>query len=162
MAVTAHWIQGIKVNRASGSPAEEFVLRADLVGFHYLPGRHTGKHIAHAFLFVLDRIGAAGDVCSENIYSANHVLIQLLKIAWVTLDNATNNDTFMIHLETLLRDRNIPFDKVQRRIRYVDSCFRERTALRLIFVQLFSPRYQSRMSSCHQGAHEHHMHQRSR
>lgn len=37
----------------------------------------------------------------------------------MTVDNASNNDTFMSHLEILLRARSIPFDRVQRQIRYV-------------------------------------------
>ena len=54
----------------------------------------------------------------------------------MTVDNASNNDTFLFHLEILLRARGISFDRVQRRIRYVmqrirmilivyvcDSCF---------------------------------------
>jgi hypothetical protein len=42
-----------------------------------------------------------------------------LKIGWITLDNASNNDTFLCHLEKLLKDRNISFDAVLRRIRSV-------------------------------------------
>jgi hypothetical protein len=34
------------------------------------------------------------------------------------MDNANNNDSLMVHLESLLHSRGIPFDKVQRRIRY--------------------------------------------
>jgi hypothetical protein len=56
MAVTAHWIQAIKVEHASGPPTEELVLRVDLVGFCHLPGHHTGKHIAQLFVFITDRI----------------------------------------------------------------------------------------------------------
>ena len=32
------------------------------------------------------------------------------------MDNATNNDAFMSHLESLLRDKHIPFERVGRRI----------------------------------------------
>lgn len=35
------------------------------------------------------------------------------------MDNASNNDTFMSKLEEELKLRNIPFDKVGRRIRSV-------------------------------------------
>ncbi|KIM34692.1 hypothetical protein M413DRAFT_75729, partial [Hebeloma cylindrosporum] len=54
-----------------------------------------------AFLQVLDRIGITS------------------KIGWVTMDNASNNDTFMSKLEEELKARNVPFDKVGRRIRSV-------------------------------------------
>lgn len=33
------------------------------------------------------------------------------------MDNASNNDTFMSKLEEMLEAQNIPFDKVDRRIR---------------------------------------------
>lgn len=67
MAVTAHWIQAIKVEHASGPPTEELVLRADLVGFCHLPGHHTGKHIAQLFVFVTDRIRVTSQVCGRPI-----------------------------------------------------------------------------------------------
>ena len=49
MAVTAHWIE------ATG-PQKNLQLRADLVGFHHISGRHTGEHLAHCFLFVTNRL----------------------------------------------------------------------------------------------------------
>ena len=49
MAVTAHWIE------ATG-PQKNLRLQADLVGFHHIPGRHTGEHLAHCFLFVTNRL----------------------------------------------------------------------------------------------------------
>ena len=55
MAVTAHWIE------ATGSESpKKLRLRADLVGFHHVPGRHTGEHLAHCFLFVTDRLKITG------------------------------------------------------------------------------------------------------
>jgi hypothetical protein len=41
------------------------------------------------------------------------------KIGWITLDNTSNNDTFLYHLEKLLKEQNISFDAVCRRIRSV-------------------------------------------
>ncbi|KAF8868234.1 hypothetical protein CPB84DRAFT_1697018, partial [Gymnopilus junonius] len=57
------------------------------------------KHLAHVFLYVLDRISITS------------------KIGWITVDNASNNDTFMATLEDELRLRNIPFNRVNNRIR---------------------------------------------
>ncbi|KJA23886.1 hypothetical protein HYPSUDRAFT_114830, partial [Hypholoma sublateritium FD-334 SS-4] len=51
-----------------------------------------------AFLYILDR------------------LLITSKIGWVTLDNASNNDTFMIALERELQARDIPFDHIENRI----------------------------------------------
>lgn len=46
-----------------------------------------------------------------------------VQIGWITLDNASNNDTFVAALERILRGRHIRFDKVERRVRYaIDIC----------------------------------------
>ncbi|KZT27266.1 hypothetical protein NEOLEDRAFT_1193291 [Neolentinus lepideus HHB14362 ss-1] len=71
------------------------------VCFHHTPGHHTGELLAQIFLRVLDRFGVAA------------------KIGWITLDNASPNDTFVETLEQELACRGIEFDKVTRRIRYV-------------------------------------------
>jgi hypothetical protein len=55
MAVTAHWIEAVVEKAPSGSQ-KKLQLRSDLVGFHKLPGRHTGEHLAHCFLFITDRL----------------------------------------------------------------------------------------------------------
>jgi hypothetical protein len=55
MAVTAHWIQSTTEDTTEG-PKLKLSLRADLIGFQRVPGRHDGEHLAHAFLHVLDRL----------------------------------------------------------------------------------------------------------
>lgn len=62
MAATAHWIQAVKNNELDGTVKHALRLRADLIGFHRVPGRHNGEHIAHAFLYVLDRVEIADKV----------------------------------------------------------------------------------------------------
>ncbi|KAF8956711.1 hypothetical protein BDZ97DRAFT_1614520, partial [Flammula alnicola] len=54
-----------------------------------------------AFIFILDRL----KITSE--------------IGWVTMDNATNNDTFSATLERMLQGRRIIFDKKKRRVQCV-------------------------------------------
>ena len=61
MAVTAHWIEAKTVMTAEG-PVTNLVLRADLIAFHNLPGRHTGEHLGTALLHVLDRLKITGKV----------------------------------------------------------------------------------------------------
>ena len=61
MAVTAHWIEATEEKSAMGSQ-RKLSLRADLIGFHKLPGRHTGEHLGHCFLFILDRLNIASKV----------------------------------------------------------------------------------------------------
>jgi hypothetical protein len=54
----------------------------------------------------------------------------LFKIGWITLDNASNNDTFLYHLEELLEERNISFDATRRRIRSVHIAISLRAFIR--------------------------------
>jgi hypothetical protein len=67
MAVTAHWIDVVEEKTAAG-PRKKLRLRADLIGFHKLPGRHTGDHLARCFLFITDRIKVTSKV-SKIIFS---------------------------------------------------------------------------------------------
>lgn len=46
-----------------------------------------------------------------------YYLIRLWQIGWITLDNASNNDTFMTYLELLLAERGINFVKIKQCIR---------------------------------------------
>lgn len=41
------------------------------------------------------------------------------QLGWLTMDNASNNDTLMASLERELNARGISFDRVENRIRYV-------------------------------------------
>ena len=61
MAVTAHWIEATDEKTPSGVK-KKLRLRADLIGFHKLPGQHTGEHLAHCFLFITDRIQVTSKV----------------------------------------------------------------------------------------------------
>ena len=55
MAVTAHWIEPVFEETPTGQKCT-LRLRANLVGFIRVPGRHTGEHLAHAFLYITDRL----------------------------------------------------------------------------------------------------------
>jgi len=48
------------------------------------------------------------------------MLTYSLQIGWITLDNASNNDTFMSSLERELNARGIPFERDGNRIRYIN------------------------------------------
>lgn len=62
MAVTAHWIEATVIRTPSGLQ-RKLNLRADLVGFHRVPGKHDGKHLAMAFLHITDRLQITDTVC---------------------------------------------------------------------------------------------------
>ena len=67
MAVTAHWIQAIEENTHLG-PRYVLRLQADLIGFYSMPGRHTGQHLAEAFMDILDQIDIVTKVRLVNMY----------------------------------------------------------------------------------------------
>ena len=75
MAVTAHWIQAIPEQTNQGV-RYKLCLRADLIGFQSMPGRHTGPHLAEAFIQVLDCVNIVTKVCIR-------LIIQI--ILWLTL-----------------------------------------------------------------------------
>ena len=64
MAVTAHWIKATTEATPNG-PQKVLKLRVDLVGFHHIPGRHDGKHLAHAFIFITDRLDITDKVINQ-------------------------------------------------------------------------------------------------
>jgi hypothetical protein len=66
MAVTAHWIEVETVPMPQGAQYN-LQLCSDLIGFHHVPGHHSGEHIAHAFLHVLDRIGVTHKVSNISL-----------------------------------------------------------------------------------------------
>ena len=71
MAVTAHWLEAETVATAEGL-VTNLQLRADLIAFYHLPGRHTGEHMAGTLVHVLDRL---------NITDRMSIVIQY---AWYT------------------------------------------------------------------------------
>ena len=62
MAITAHWIQVV----SQEGEMKKLQLRTDLIGFHKLPGRHTGEHLAQCFVFITDRLGITSKVSDFN------------------------------------------------------------------------------------------------
>ena len=61
MAVTSHWIETETIQTARGVQYH-LKLRAELIGFHRVPGSHTGEHLAQALLYILDRLGITSKV----------------------------------------------------------------------------------------------------
>ena len=39
-------------------------MRADLIGFQRVPGKHTGEHLASAFYYIIKRLGIQDKVNS--------------------------------------------------------------------------------------------------
>lgn len=91
MAVTLHWI--------ARSLEGTLVLKAALGGFRYIKDKHSGENIAKRLIDVFTELGI------------------LNMIGGVTLDNASNNNTAVIELETRLGALGISFVAGQQRVR---------------------------------------------
>ncbi|KAJ3566999.1 hypothetical protein NP233_g6642 [Leucocoprinus birnbaumii] len=120
MAITMHWIEAIAIKTdANGTPLlYELKMQADLVGFFRVPQRHTGRHLASVFNHVLNRI-------------------EVKKYGWVTLDNASNNNTMMRHLASLLASRGITdFSKDENRISFEMRLIRASSIQRDTFAEI--------------------------
>lgn len=61
MGVTAHWIDMTEINTPGGIRTT-LKLKAYIIGFHRIPGRHTGQHLAQTLRFIVDRIGISSKV----------------------------------------------------------------------------------------------------
>jgi hypothetical protein len=91
ICITAHWI-------ARNKRSKQQELKTALIAFHNVTGKHDGANLAAVVLQLLDRAGITA------------------LIGWFTLDNASNNDTFVVALEALLKARDIDFCAVENRI----------------------------------------------
>lgn len=81
MAITAHWIKAA-VSTQNPGQYTTLAMHADLIGFIHIPGRHTGEHLAHAFLYTLDRIHVTEKVALSN-YPIKALLISISSIDWL-------------------------------------------------------------------------------
>jgi len=69
-----------------------------------MPGHHDGKHLAHAFILITDHLDITEKVYNSDLFLCLQYLTDYaLKIRWITLDNASNNNTFMTTLERELK-----------------------------------------------------------
>jgi hypothetical protein len=93
-------------------------IRTWMVSFDHFEGEHTGKNIARQVYEKLKKDGLLPFVSSVLHYARAPVLTHR-QISAITLDNASNNNTFMDEFAALLEDDGIPFDKDGNRIRFV-------------------------------------------
>lgn len=90
MTLTAHWIDPQIENTVNG-PRRILKLRSDLIGFQRVPGHHTGEHLAHALLYLTDRLGITEKV-GRSLYGYLYIIdsSDFHQIGWITVDNASN------------------------------------------------------------------------
>ncbi|KIJ52825.1 hypothetical protein M422DRAFT_242757 [Sphaerobolus stellatus SS14] len=94
--VTAHYIVRMRATASGGKG--QLILKASLVGFLPLPGKHCGQDIAKALLHVTDRAKITP------------------KILFITTDGASNMAAAMHDYEHLLKTRYLPFDSFAQHI----------------------------------------------
>lgn len=107
MAITTHCI--IREGR-------KLLLDSQLGALRYIRGRHTGERLAEVFLQVLKDLDVLDKV---SLFAPLHRLSSdsVFQVGMITLDNASNCDTMLEHLEIKLKAMNIPFHREGNRIR---------------------------------------------
>ncbi|KAF5325875.1 hypothetical protein D9611_000971 [Ephemerocybe angulata] len=93
MAVTAHYIV------RDPDDGGRLKMRCGLIAFRHISGQHTGVNLAKEFFSILQGLGISH------------------KIGIITMDNASNNDTFMKGLQDLLEVEGYAFDEKGNRVR---------------------------------------------
>lgn len=131
MGITVHWLG-----------RDEFFqlqLYSRLLAIHKVDGRHTGDVMGNVFVRILREAGIHNRVRSATILieTVSHSLIQ---IGCVTLDNASNCDTMMATVESLLVAEGIAFHRDGNHIRYFISTHSLSLSQLLTSVQVFSAR----------------------
>ncbi|KEP46424.1 hypothetical protein V565_199570, partial [Rhizoctonia solani 123E] len=70
-----------------------------LIAFRVIEGTHAGAHLAETFFEVMEDFGITH------------------KLGWITMDNATNNDSMMVQLEEYMVTQGMDFDRHGNRLR---------------------------------------------
>lgn len=66
MGVTAHRIDMVEATGPAGSRTL-LQLRSYLIGFHCIPGQHSGEHLAQLLIYILDRLGIISKVSNVQL-----------------------------------------------------------------------------------------------
>lgn len=109
MAVTAHIAVEDENENAHG--------RNYLLAFCLLEGEHSRKNIARLFFDILTEAGIKHKVRFCSRLGKQEDLPPLLQLGTITMDNTSNNNTFMDELAALLTAEGIEFDRDGNRIR---------------------------------------------
>lgn len=111
MAITGHFIR-------FDAATQELHMEARLIAFRHVTSSHAGADLAKVFFSIVKELGILHKVrlytCPYDLYLCVRYFIQL---GTITMDNASNNDTFMVELEALLRGAGISFHRDHNRIR---------------------------------------------
>jgi hypothetical protein len=78
MGVTAHWME-CQPLQTSQTSQQKISLRADLIGFMNILGKHTGEHLAKVFLSIIDHL----DIANKVSFLLNFIILNSYFIVWV-------------------------------------------------------------------------------
>lgn len=109
MAVTAHWL---RLNKRG-----KLVMRTRLVAFRHVVGSHSGENLAGVFVTILRELGVTHKV---DLYQSLILLLLIYEyqqIGHITLDNASNCNSMLDHVEWLLRHTGVSFEAIMQRLR---------------------------------------------
>src|SRR5262249_40643213 len=94
LGTTVHWIDS------------EWTLRCRVLDIVPLDEYHTGERTSAAFDAACDDCHAGENICAAFCAACEEFGV-LDKLLAITTDNATNNDTFLAHLERRLRSLGV-------------------------------------------------------
>jgi hypothetical protein len=82
-------------------------MKACLIAFHRIFGRHIGEKLGQLRIDLLDRAGTTANVSNEILFFLIYFLDIFIQSGHWTLNNLTTNDKMLKHLEKLLKDCEI-------------------------------------------------------
>jgi hypothetical protein len=108
--MTAHWAYR---DENDGS----IKIKARLIAFHKISGKHTGEKLGQLCMDLLDRAGTTANVSLFIIILFNSIDLMFIQSGHWTLDNASTNDAMLEVLKELFKDREITsFDAKDNRV----------------------------------------------
>lgn len=100
LCLTAHWLA-----YAQKVAKEDLQLRSAIIAFHRFVGHHTGINIANTILQLLARVGIEKltPVCMKSNLWLYALIVITIQGSHFTVDNASNNSTFIQEIEKIHR-----------------------------------------------------------
>jgi hypothetical protein len=109
LSLTVHWL-GRKGDEA------QLLLRQALLAFRRVRGSHSGERLARIVFDICEKADIVEKVSLS--FLRDVFLLISIKIGHFTMDNASNNGTFMLHLSFLLAEKGVlDFDPEKNYIR---------------------------------------------
>jgi hypothetical protein len=110
LAITAHWL---------GRKGEQVTLRQALLAFRRVRGSHSGERLSRIIFQIYEQAGIIDKVAEFILFFfLPRLNAYALQMGHFTMDNASNNNTFMSYLAMLLAEKGVlDFDTEENYIR---------------------------------------------